>query len=213
MHKGDLTGRNGRKTKEFTGGLGGDALLRTPCGPRRADAIRAGDLIVTRNNGLQPIRAVWKRTLTSADMKAGSGRAPVRLKPRAIGPMMPTRDLLVAYDHRIVVPGYRLSDTDDRQSCLMPAGELCDASEQVWNDRNTAGIDLYTFVFDSHQLFCASGLPVESFLPNAATIPALAAKLRQELVALFPVLGTDPGAYPATKIPQTTGAAYLGDVA
>jgi len=213
MHEGDLNRSTSRRTKAFTGGLGGDALLRTPCGPRRADAIRPGDLIVTRNNGLQPVRAVWKRTLTSADMTANSGRAPVHLKTRAIGPMMPSRDLLVSPAHRIVVPGYRLSDTDDRQTCLMQAGDWCEASEQAWLDRNTAGLDMFTFVFDRHELFYASGLPVESFLPNAATLPALAVKLRQELLTLFPVLGTDPGAYPAAKIPLALGASYLGDVA
>ena len=33
-------------------GLGAGANLRTPCGDRRVDNLRPGDLIVTRDNGL-----------------------------------------------------------------------------------------------------------------------------------------------------------------
>lgn len=188
-----------RPAKSFAGGFSGDALIRTPCGDRRAEMVRPGDLIVTRNDGLKPVRMVWKRTLTQSDMDAKTGRAPVRLKPRAIGPMMPRRDLLVAPDHRILVPGYRLAGEDDRQSCLVAAAEFAQASDEVYVDRNTCGVDLYTFIFDSHQVFTASGLPVESFLPSQATIPALAGQLRNDLMSLFPRLSNDPDAYPAAN--------------
>ncbi len=192
-------------SRSFTGGIGGDAQIRTPFGPKRAEMVRAGDLIVTRDNGLQPVRMIWKRRLTRADMAAGDGRAPVRLKPRAIGPMMPQRDLLVAADHRVLVPGYRLTIGSDTQACLMAAGDLAGASDAAYIDRSTAGVELYTFIFDTHQVFTASGLPVESFLPNTSTMAHLTAKLRKELVSLFPVLRKDPDAYPAAKFPLAEG--------
>lgn len=209
----DITQSKRCVSTAFAGGIGGDAQIRTPCGPRRAEMVRAGDLIVTRDNGLQPVRMVWRKRLTRADMEAGAGRAPIRLKPRSIGPMMPNRDLLVAADHRIVVPGYRVADADDRQSCLIPAGEFADASDEAYEDRSTAGAELYTFVFDRHQVFTASGLPVESFLPNSSTISALTGRLRRELVSLFPVLRSDPEAYPAAKIPEFRGHVRLADAA
>ena len=67
-------------------GLCAGANLRTPCGSRRIENLRKGDLIVTRDNGLQPVRLVWRRTVTAAEITADPSLAPVRLKPRAIGP-------------------------------------------------------------------------------------------------------------------------------
>ena len=206
MLQGQTSGKGHRGRQVFSGGIGGDALIRTPCGPRRADAIRSGDLVVTRTEGLKPVRAVWMRKLTQADMKLAAGRAPIRLKPRAVGPMMPTRDLLIAADHKLLVPGYRLSEVEDTQCCLMTAGEFAEASDDAWTDRNTIGATLYTFIFDTHQVFCASGLPVESFQPSEVTLPTLAGKLRKELMDLFPSLSKDPTAYPAAKFPQANAA-------
>lgn len=203
----------GRVThKPFAGGISGDAMLRTPVGPKRAEAIGPGDLIVTRDNGLQPVRMVWSKRLTRADMQPESGRAPVRLKTRAIGPMMPARDVLVANDHRILVPGWRVEGIADDDACLIPAGELGECAGQIYTDRSVAGTYLYTFLFDSHQVFCASGLAVESFLPNAATIPALTQKLRRELVKRFPALQSDPEAYPPARFPEMSGAVSLANV-
>ncbi len=211
MRFGNQFGISCRTAIAFTGGFGGDSLIRTPMGTRRAELMRPGDMIITRNNGLQIVRAIWKKRLTRIDMGVGSGRAPVRLKPRAIGPMMPQRDLLVAADHRVLVPGYRLADAPDTQCRLVEASELAEASDQAYTDRSTQGVELYTFIFDSHQVFCASGLPVESFLPSASTIAPLRRRLRRELVALFPALRKNPESYPAVNFPQAVGRILLAD--
>ncbi|MCH7911273.1 MAG: Hint domain-containing protein, partial [Candidatus Hydrogenedentes bacterium] len=50
-----------RNPTSFPGGIVEGANVRTPCGPRRVELVRAGDLIVTRDNGLQPVRAIWRR--------------------------------------------------------------------------------------------------------------------------------------------------------
>ncbi len=89
----------GKQQRTASTGLSGSASLRTPCGARRVENLRPGDLVVTRDNGLQPVRMVWTRTVTAAEIAADPSLAPVRLKPRAIGPMMPQRDLIVAAGH------------------------------------------------------------------------------------------------------------------
>ena len=39
--------------------------VRTPIGPSRVENLRVGDLIVTRRDGLQPLRMIWKRTIAA----------------------------------------------------------------------------------------------------------------------------------------------------
>ncbi|MEM0946358.1 MAG: Hint domain-containing protein [Pseudomonadota bacterium] len=166
-------------------GLSGMAALRTPCGERRVENVRPGDLIVTRDNGLQPVRLVWTRTVTEADIAADPSLAPVRLKQRAIGPMMPRRDLVVAPRHRILVPGYRLADRPDCEPCLIAARDIAEASDDAFLDKGVGEITYYNIVFDAHQVFCANGLPVESYLPCADTLGELGDEVRESLAAIF----------------------------
>lgn len=166
-------------------GLVGTASLRTPCGPRRAENIRPGDLIVTRDDGLQPVKMVWKRTVTEAEIAADPSLAPIRLKPRAIGPMMPQRDLRLAGGHRILVPGHRLVDMPDETSCLIAARDIANASDQAYVERECGDVTFYNLVFDAHQIFCADGLPVESFVPSKEALQALDAEAKSEIEKLF----------------------------
>ena len=72
-------------------GLCAGANLRTPCGERRVEFLRKGDLIVTRDAGLQPVRLIWTRTVTAAEIAADPSLAPIVVRPRAVGPMMPKK--------------------------------------------------------------------------------------------------------------------------
>lgn len=166
-------------------GLTGSASLRTPCGGRRAENIRKGDLIVTRDNGLQAVRLVFTRTVTEAEIAADPSLAPVRLKPRSIGPMMPQRDLLVAPDHKVLVPGYRLADMPDTASYLIPARDVAGASDEAFLDRATGDVTYYNIVFDDHQVFCANGLPVESYVPTEKAVTGLDPAVKADLEATF----------------------------
>ena len=70
-------------------GLCEGANLRTPCGERRVEFLRKGDLVVTRDNGLQPVKMIWTRVIPAAEIAADPSLAPVTLQPRAIAPTEP----------------------------------------------------------------------------------------------------------------------------
>ena len=180
-------------------GLSGHANVRTPCGARRIENVRPGDLIVTRDNGLQSVRMVWTRSVTAADIAADPSLAPVRLKPRAIGPMMPQRDLLVAGAHRILVPGFRLADVPDRKSWLIAARDIAEASDSAYIDKSVGDMTFYNLVFSDHQAFSAHGLPVESYLPSTAALAELDARVGEDIAELFGVSGGDAPGYPAPR--------------
>jgi len=196
-------------TKTFQGGLVEGANVRTPCGPRRVELVRPGDLIVTRDTGLQPVRMVWSRSVTYEDININPDLAPIRLQPRAVGPLMPQHHLSIAPDHRILVPGYRLLGQDEKKSCLIEARELADTSDAAYVDRSRDVVRYFTFVFDSHQIFCANGLPVESFLPTTANIAALNPNMKADLIGRFPQLRREPNSYPPAEYTIVSGAEYL----
>ena len=195
--------------RRFTGGIGEGANLRTPCGLRRIEVVRPGDLVVTRTNGLQPVQMVWKRKVSREQMQALPDLAPIRLKPRAIGPMMPQRDLLVAPDHRLLIPGYRLASRPDDTCVLTEARKIAGSSDAVYADTSLESVTYFQLVFDSHQVLAANGLPVESFLPDAAAIDALGGEMRDALEERYPGLRDAPEAYPGPDFPVATEVEYL----
>lgn len=188
-------------------GLSGLANVRTPCGARRVENLRPGDLIVTRDNGLQPVRMVWTRRVSAADIAADPALAPVRLKPRAIGPMMPQRDLVLSGGHRILVPGWRLADMEDTQVCLIAARDIAEASDEAFTDRGGGEMLYYNIVFAEHQVFCANGLPVESYLPEAARLGELDDAARADLTALFAREAAGPD-FPQPRYPAPAAVDY-----
>ncbi len=192
-------------------GLCAGANLRTPCGPRRVEFIRKGDLVVTRDNGLQPVRLIWTRTVTEAEFAADPSLAPVLLAPRAIGPMMPQHELRVGGAHRLLIPGWRLEDEEDGENCLVPARDVDGLS--LGSDVKTDEVTYYNVVFDEAQVFCANGLPVESFTPCEASLKHLPNDVREQLQAEFPGLGPKFDDYPAPRYKLRQRVSYTPEVA
>ena len=197
----------------FAGGIVEGGNVRTPCGPRRVELVRPGDLIVTRDTGLQPVRRVWKREVSSAQIAACPDLAPIRFKPRALGPMMPQRELCLAPDHRVLVPGYRLAEPEHKRGCLIEARELAGSSDAAYVDRSAETVRCFTLVFDSHQILCVNGLPVESFLPTAGSVAGLCEEFRNALVQRFPQLRREPNSYPPAEYRALDGVEYLSALA
>lgn len=193
-------------------GLCAGANLRTPCGDRHVEYLRAGDLVVTRDNGLQPVKMIWTQSFTSAEISADPSLAPIVLQPRAIGPMMPKKRLLVGGAHRLLIPGWRLEDEEDTENCLVPARDV-DCLAGAEPARPELDVTYYNVVFDVPQVFCANGLPVESFTPSAETIRHLPKSVRESLEKAFPDLGPKFSGYPAPAYRLRERVSYTPDFA
>ena len=176
-------------------GLCAGANVRTPIGERRVEFLRTGDLVVTRDNGLQPVRLLWSREFSEAEVAADPSLAPVLLNTRAIGPMMPQRPLRVGGAQRLLIPGWRLLDEEDNVNCLVPARDVDGVS--LGKDTEPAETTYYNIVFDAPQVFCANGMPVESFVPSEDGLRDASPDVREKLAAIFPDLDAKFTDYPA----------------
>ena len=192
-------------------GICAGANLRTPCGGRRVEFLRQGDLVVTRDNGLQPVRMIWTRTVTATEIAADPSLAPIVLRPRAIGPMMPQKTLSVGSAHRLLIPGWRLLDEDDTESCLVPARDIAGLNDSTFIDRAPDEVTYYNVVFDEHQVFAANGLPVESFLPTAESLKETPRQVREDLKKTFPERAPKFQDYPAPRYKLRERVSYNPD--
>ena len=202
---------DGEIAKAGTTGLCAGANLRTPCGERRVEFLRTGDLVVTRDNGLQPVAMIWTRLVSQAELAADPSLAPITLEPRAIGPMMPKKSIKVGGAHRLLIPGWRIDDEEDAVNCLVAARDVdgldfqCEISEEE--------ITYYNVVFDSPQVFCANGLPVESFAPSEEAMIYVPKAAQEDLRRAFPDLAPKFANYPAPSYKLRERVSYTPDFA
>ena len=157
-------------------------LIETPDGPVPVEALRPGDLVLTRDNGAQTVRWAGHRRVS------GRGTfAPVRFAPGAWGN---ARALLVSPQHRMLVTGWRAELYFGADEVLVAAkhlvnGDTIHVAPVDW-------VDYHHILFDGHEMVMAEGLVSESFHPGDYIMMADAG-VRAELLALFPDLDPMPG--------------------
>ena len=78
-------------------------------------------------------------------------------------------------------------------------------SDVAFVDRAVSEITYYNIVFADHQVFCANGLPVESYLPDPARLDDLDDLVSRDLTALFSREEATP------QFPEPRYAALPGD--
>ena len=176
----------------FSGGIAEGALVRTPDGPRQIELIRPGDRVATRDGGLQKVLAIWCREITPEQMQADTALAPIHIDAAAFGLALPLEWLCIAPDHKVLVPSYLLEGEQDCANCLVEIGSLAASGAPVRAEVSNRPVRYYTIVFQSHQVFCANGLAVESFHGSPCALQSLEPALGKELVRLCPEILSAP---------------------
>ncbi|NNL34871.1 MAG: hypothetical protein HKP35_03550, partial [Silicimonas sp.] len=127
--------------------------------------------------------------------------------------MMPQRELAVGRAHRLLIPGWRLEDEDDATACLVPARDVAGINDNAYVGKQDTDITYFSIVFDEPQVFCANGLPVESFSPTDEAMRAVPNDVRDSLREAFPDLSPKFADYPAPRYKMREQVSYTPDFA
>ncbi|WP_135501533.1 Hint domain-containing protein [Roseovarius aestuariivivens] len=158
--------------------------ILTGQGERPVETLQIGDLVVTRDEGLRPIRWIGRRTVR------GRGRfTPTRVGARAVD--TGREGLLVSPQHRILFTGYRAELLFGDAEVLVPAKHLVDGRDVVKEPRDE--ITYLHLMFDHHKVIYAEGIATESFHAGDMGLTAISAAAREELFAIFSELRSAPG--------------------
>lgn len=165
-------------------------MIQTPNGERPVETLRTGDMILTLDNGPQPLRWIGRKTVS-----ATGTLAPIRFAKGSYGNH---RDLLVSPQHRMLCRGRAAQLLVGETEVLAPAKSLID-DYQVTIDYGGM-VTYFHILFDRHEVVIANGAPSESFHPGGAGLDTLADPSRDELFRIFPELRSNVGAYgPASR--------------
>lgn len=166
-------------------------LVDTANGRVKVEDLQPGDMVLTRDNGYQPLAWVGRRDLSAAELATCPSAAPVRIEAGALGVNLPERAMEVSPRHRMLITGARAELMFGEREVLVTAADLLGlpgVSQEA--PKSTSYIHV---MCDAHQIIRAEGTWTESFQPGEAVLNALDTQTRAELLGLFPELATAEG--------------------
>jgi Ca2+-binding RTX toxin-like protein len=173
--------------------------ILTGRGPVAVEALLPGDLVQTRDHGLQPLRWVGMRSVSGAELRAKPELQPVRIGLGALGGAGPARSMLVSPQHRVLIEGAKAEMYFGESEVLVPAKHLVGTAE-VTRALPADGVTYVHILFDQHELVLSEGIWTESFQPAERTLSTLDVAARDEVLQLFPELVVDADAFPAARL-------------
>lgn len=167
-------------------------LIRTAEGARPVEALRDGDRVQTKDDGMAEILWMARRRITGARLHVMPHLAPVRLRAGALDKGVPDAGLLVSPDHRLVLRGARARALFSTDEVLVAARDLVDdRTVTIERPREVTYIHL---LLPQHGIVFANGVETESFHPASAALASLDEGDRARLFQRLPE-AADPHGY------------------
>lgn len=183
----------------------GGTLIETDRGPVPVEALAPGNMVVTRDHGLQPVRWVGRRALTEAELEADQGLRPVRIKADALGTGVPCADLEVSQQHRVLVRSRIAERMFGAQEILVAAKHLC-GLDGISIVPEGEGVLYCHILFDRHEVVLSNGAETESLYVGPMALRSLDRGAADEVLKLFPDLaGTGEVAPARAFVPGRLG--------
>jgi autotransporter passenger strand-loop-strand repeat protein len=151
--------------------LRGTRIL-TPTGEVCVEDLKIGDAVMTRFNAMRPIKWIGRQSHEARGLDGRRDRFPVHIRPGALGPNLPARDLFVSPGHSMLVG-----------ETLVLASSLINGVT-ITQDWAPETIEYYQIEFETHDCVVAEGAWSESFADG----PGLRAQFHNaaEYYALYP---------------------------
>lgn len=173
--------------------------ISTISGSVPVEELLQGDLVLTRDNGFQPVRWVGKTTVP-----AMGDWAPIRI---AAGTFGCSRDLLVSPQHRMLLSAPATRLLFDTSEVLAPAHHLI--NDHSIRRQPGGSVTYVHLLLDQHEIIYAEDCPTESFFPGDQALEALGPAALFSLFDCMPELRGHPESFGSTARYCLTGRETL----
>ena len=165
-------------------------MIETDRGPVAVELLSAGDLIVTRDNGLQAVRWIGTQVLDSRWLAVKPDLRPVRIAKGALRAGLPNADLMVSPQHRILVRSAIAQKMFGTDVALVAAKQLLQIEGMDIVDADQ-GLEYFHMLFDRHEVVISNGAETEPLYPGPEALNTVGAAALDEILAIFPELADD----------------------
>lgn len=149
--------------------------------------LQSGDLVWTQDNGFQPIAWIGSQKLTGEDLRQNPNIRPIRIKKGALGLGLPSRDLVVSPQHRLLINS-KIANRVAKSSEILVAAKFLTEISGISTDIEIEDVEYFHMMFDTHQLVVSEGALAEFLYFGAEAVKGLQPAARLELQFLFPDL-------------------------
>lgn len=195
----DGAGQFNRDDLNFVPCFTDDALILTPSGIVPITELKVGDMVMTRDNGPQPIRWIGETKVSRRALFASPNLQPYRIKAGCFGPGMPFADLTLSPQHRVLTGGKLVEKMFGDEEMLIAVKHL-EKLKKVHKPQVKGTITYRHILFDRHEIIFANGLPSESLLIGQEARNKLPKALMDEIETLMPQIAKSPAAQPPARV-------------
>lgn len=175
-----------------------DVMIDTDRGPVRAGDLAIGDLVRTRDAGLQPIRWIGQRYYGAAHLEAAPKLRPIRISAHSLGAGLPLSDLVVSPQHRVLVRSKIALKMFGAAEVLVGAKQLLQV-DGVDVAADFESVTYVHFLLDAHQIVYSNGAETESLYTGSQALKSVGPEAREEIFTIFPELRDHVEAPPAAR--------------
>lgn len=158
--------------------------IKTDAGLCRIEDLQVGDKVVTRENGLQEIRWIGQRALEADDLAKYPNLRPIRIQAGSLGDGIPSRDLVVSPQHRIVVRSKIAVRMFDAEEVFLAAKHLLGV-KGIKVDPDLQEVTYFHLLCDDHEIIEADGAFAETLYTGSQAMKALSPEAKAELSLIF----------------------------
>lgn len=177
-------------------------LIKTIKGECEIESLSVGDQVLTMDAGYQPISWIGRRHLNRRDLAKNQKLRPIRIKAGALGPNLPTKDLLVSPQHRVLIASPIAVRMFGTAEVLIPVNKLL-ALEGIDIDLGVREVEYFHILLDSHHIVWSNGAQTETLYTGPEALKSVSSAAREEITSLFPeILDPDYIASSARQIPE-----------
>lgn len=162
-------------------------MILTPSGYVAIETLHAGDLVHTKDHGFQEIRWIGSRIITALKSDLHANIRPIRIQKSALGENIPSKDLIVSPQHRILVRSRVAQKMFGSGEVLIAAKQLLQVNGiDIATDMDT--VEYFHILFDQHEVIMSNGAETESLFTGPEAIKSLPKKAVEEIFSIFPEL-------------------------
>ena len=176
-------------------------LITVAQGQRPVETLAPGAMVETLDHGLQPVRCLEHHRFSGARLARNPHVRPIRIHQGALGDGLPTRDLVVSPQHRVLVRSRIAQRMFGQDEVLLPAKLLLPV-DGVHVEEAAAGIDYYHVLLDRHEVLLAEGIGAESLFRGAEAMKTVKTAQSAAVVMLGGRKGAMPRDVPARLFAQ-----------
>lgn len=162
-------------------------LIETANGALPIEELQAGDLVKTRDNGLQPILWIGSRKLSSEILEGKANLRPIRIRAGTLGENTPSSDLVVSPQHRILIRSKVARLMFGADEVLVAAKQLLEI-DGIEVAQDLPEVEYWHFLFNRHEVVYSNGAETESLYTGPEAMKSVGPAAREEIFALFPEL-------------------------